>query len=341
MTLLASGWANAPARTRLDGMEVHRTGRRFTFNLMAPYYYRKALADQHFDIMVEDLNKVPLYTPLWARHPLALIVHHLFGRTAFQEASLPVALATVGLERPLGRIYREVPVMAVSQSTADDLVRRGLHRDRIRVVPNGVDLTFYSPAEGSRFARPTLLYLGRLKRYKRIDLILRVVARLRDRIRLRCVIAGSGDHAAPLRALVTELGLADTVEMPGRVSDEEKRRLFRGAWVHLLTSPKEGWGITNLEAAACGTPTVASDSPGLRDSVVDGETGYLVPHGDMELLTERVARILESQPLRDRLGAGARAFAERFTWDRTADGTLAVLEAGLGVDGRANPTEVD
>ncbi|HEX6941195.1 MAG TPA: glycosyltransferase family 4 protein [Longimicrobiales bacterium] len=322
VTLLASGWRGAAPREEVDGLDVHRVGGRHTFNVAAPWYYRAALRDQGFDLVVEDLNKVPLFTPWWGRFPLVLLVHHLFGRTAFDEASFPIALATWLFERPLARVYREVPVEAVSPSTAEDLERRGFRRDRIVVIPNGVALDALGPADEPRFERPTLLYLGRLKRYKRIDLIIRSVALLRERgCGARLIIAGRGDHEPALRRLVAELGVEDAVELVGFVSEEEKRRLFRKAWVHVLTSSKEGWGITNLEAAACGTPTVASDSPGLRDSVVDGETGFLVPHGDVAALADALERVLSSAELRDRLGRGARRFAERFDWERAAQRT--------------------
>jgi glycosyltransferase involved in cell wall biosynthesis len=115
------------------------------------------------------------------------------------------------------------------------------------------------------------------------------------------------------------------VEFRGFVSEDEKLELFRRAWVHVLTSPKEGWGITNLEAAACGTPTVASDSPGLRDSVLEGETGFLVPHGDVARLAGRIRALVQEPELRERLGRTAHAFAQRFTWDRAAEETEAFL----------------
>lgn len=325
--LLASGWEGASARETVDGIEVHRTGGRLSFGLAAPCYYRRHLRAEAFDVVVEDLNKVPLFTPYWVRQPLALLVHHLFGRTAFEEASVPIAAATWLLERPLARVYRGVPTVAVSRSTADDLVARGFEAGEIEVIPNGVDLAFYRPDPGEpRFPGPTLLYLGRLKRYKRVDLIIRALAILRDRgVAARLIVAGQGDHAGALEALVDELELSDRVEFPGYVSERQKRRYFRGAWVHLLTSPKEGWGITNLEAAACATPTIASDSPGLRDSVVDGETGFLVPHGDVEAIAARLEELLEDDRLRERLGAQARTFAEGFSWDAAADRTEAYL----------------
>jgi glycosyltransferase involved in cell wall biosynthesis len=101
----------------------------------------------------------------------------------------------------------------------------------------------------------------------------------------------------------------------------EKLALLRRAWGLVLASPKEGWGITNLEAAACATPVVASDSPGIRESVRNGETGFLVPHGDVTAMTSALSTIAASPALVRRLGERARRFAEGFTWDRAADET--------------------
>jgi len=332
VSALVSGWPGAPARACLDGLDVHRTGGRHTFSLAAPQYYLRHLRKAGFDVVVEDLNKVPVFSPVWAGKPVVLLVHHLFGATAFQEASLPFAAATWALERPLPWCYRGMPVQAVSESTAQDLSRRGFRRERIRVIENGVDLDFYTPApDVPRFPEPTALYLGRLQRYKRVDLIVRAAARLRDEgLAFRLVVAGQGAASSELRSLRDRLGLENVVDFPGYVSDMDKRTLFRRAWVHTLTSPKEGWGISNLEAAACGTATVASDSPGLRDSVVDEQTGYLVPHGDVAALAERLGFLLASSELRDRLGHGARRFAEQFTWQRAASATEAHLESVLG-----------
>lgn len=321
VALLASGWPGAPRRAELDGIEVHRTGGRYTFSLAAPAYYGRSLAGTSWDVVVEDLNKVPLFTPFWTTAPVALLVHHLFGTTAFREASLPVAAATWLLERPVPRVFHRTPTVAVSASTRDDLVARGMDRSRIEVIPNGMDLATLTPLGPSdRYPEPTLLYLGRLKRYKGVDLVLRALAHLRrGGLPARLLVGGKGEHEGALRALAAELGIAEAVRFLGFVSEEEKRDLFRRSWVHVLASPKEGWGISNLEAAACGTPTVASDAPGLRDSVVDGTTGFLVPHGDVPRLAGAVARILGDPALRERLGRQARSFAEGFSWEASAD----------------------
>ena len=329
VTLLCSAWPRAATTTNIAGIEVHRTGGRHTLALAAPGYYRRHLRDREFDVVVEDLNKVPFFSPWWVDAPVVLVVHHLFGTTAFREASLPVAAATWLLEMPIPRVFSDVPTAVVSQSTAQDLVRRGLHRDLMEIIPNGVDLETLTPGHPEdRFEEPTLLYLGRLKRYKRVDLVMQAVATLAERgVPCRLLVAGQGDHRDRLEALRAPLALEDRVEFLGFVSETEKVELLRQSWVHVLTSPKEGWGIANLEAAACGTPTVASDSPGLRDSVVDGRTGYLVPHGDVGRLADRIAELLKSEELRSRMGERGREFAEGFSWDASARVMEQFLEA--------------
>lgn len=337
VTLLCSGWPGCAPRAELDGIDVHRVGRRYTFSLHARRAWRRL--DGPFDVIVEDLNKVPLFTPRWSDVPVVLLVHHLFGLTAFQEANPLVAAATWLLERPVPRVFDDVPVVAVSESTADDLAARGLDRDRITVVPNGIDVGLYTPLPPGedRFPEPSLLFMGRIKRYKRIDLVLDAVALLTERgldIRLR--VAGKGDHLGALRNHADRRGIGDRVEFLGFVTQARKVELLRRSWVHVLASPKEGWGISNLEAAACGTPSVASDSPGLRESVVDGQTGLLVPHGDVERLADAMETLFSEGDMREDMGRRARVFAEGFSWDTSARRILGVL--GKVVAGAERPT---
>ncbi|MDT8369314.1 MAG: glycosyltransferase family 4 protein [Longimicrobiales bacterium] len=331
VVVLCSGFDDAPRVTELDGIEVHRTGGRYTFALHARRAFERDLRARDFDVIVEDLNKVPLFTPRWRAAPVVPLVHHLFGWTAFREASVPVAAATVLLERPIPRVFRGLPTVAVSESTRDDLVRRGLRRDDIEVIPNGIDLERYTPG-GEKSATPTLLYIGRLKRYKGIDLVLRAVRRLvDDGVDLRLRIAGRGDDLGRLRALTRRLDLGNHVEFPGFVTEETKLELLRTSWVHVLTSPKEGWGISNIEAAACGTPSVVSDAPGLRESVRDGVTGFLVPHGDIGALARRLATLIEDAPLRLALGEASIAWASRFSWEVSTERWETLLARPTGV----------
>jgi glycosyltransferase involved in cell wall biosynthesis len=327
VTLLCSGFPGARAVDEADGMRIHRTGGRHSFTLAAAPYYRRHLARERFDVVIEDLNKVPLFTPWWVRSPLVLLVHHLFGSTAFREASAPFAAATWLLERPIPLVYRGLPAQAVSESSRDDLVERGLRREDVRVIHNGVDVEFFRPdASVPRAAEPTFLSVGRLKKYKRIDHAIEAVAALKSRGRpVRLLVAGKGDDEPRLRAAVEALGVAELVRFEGFVTEARKRDLMRAAWATVQPSPKEGWGITNVEAAACGTPTVASDSPGLRESVVHGKTGFLYPHGDIAALADALERLAGDSAEVARLGEGAHRFARGFTWERAADLTEAHL----------------
>jgi glycosyltransferase involved in cell wall biosynthesis len=325
IALLCGGWPGAEPRVRLDGIDVHRVGTRYTFELEARRYYRHVLAGAGYDVLVEDINKVPLYTPRWGARRVMALVPHLFGTTAFQEVAFPMAAMVWAMERPLVRVYRDVPFEAISESTAADLAARGIPRSHIRVIYPGIDSETYTPDPSARSPEPLFVYLGRLKRYKRVDLIIRAFARLRSPT-ARLVIAGTGDYRLDLEALARSLDLGERVRFLGFVDDSRKLALLREAWALAFTSPKEGWGITNFEAAACATPVIASDSPGLRESVRDGETGFLVPHGDVAAISAAMARIAAEPELVASLGARARTFAERFTWEAAAQQTEEHLE---------------
>jgi len=332
VTALVSGWAGCEPRARLDGIDVHRAGRRYTFSIAGPRFFRRRLADRPFDVVVEDLNKVPVFARYWVDAPVVLLAHHLFGTTAFQAGPVPLAAATWLLERPIPRVFHDTPTVAVSESTRDDLVARGLPRPNIVVIPNGIELDRYTPhPDGRRAERPTLLFLGRLKKYKRVDLVIEAVARLRDEgIDVELLVGGAGDQMENLRGLSARLRVDDRVDFLGFVTEERKLELLRTSWLHVLTSPKEGWGISNLEAAACGTPTVASDAPGLRESVLDGETGLLVPHGDVGAVATAVATLISDDARREAMGVAARAFAERYSWDASAGAFEALFRRVVG-----------
>ena len=321
VTVLASGWKGCDPRAELDGIEVHRTGARYTFSLAAALYFRRELADRPYDVVVEDLNKVPLFTRYWTGIPVVALVHHLFGTTAFQEAGFPLAAATWLLERPIPLVFRTTPMVAVSASTREDLVRRGLDTSRIEVIPNGIDLEHYTPhPEGLRTPEPSLLFLGRLKKYKGVELLVRAVAVLAsDGLGVTLLVGGSGNDRPRLEKIARDLGVKDSVHFLGFVKEEEKLELFRTSWLHALTSPNEGWGISIMEANACGTPSVASAAPGLRESVVDGETGLLVPHGDVRSLADSIAALLNNEERRHTMGRAARRFAEQYSWEASAD----------------------
>ena len=333
--LVASGWPGASSEAELDGMRVRRYGGRYTFALAARGAVRRLLSAGSYDVVVEDINKLPLFLAGLTGTPLCALVPHLFGTTAFREASWPVAAVVWAAERLIPRAYRRAWFHAISESTRDDLARRGVPRERIEVIHPGVDAAWYTPDPAlSRTREPTFLYVGRLKRYKGVEIALRALAVARQtRADVFLDVAGQGDDRERLERLARRLGLGSAACFLGFVSDEEKRRLLRRSWGVVLASPKEGWGISNVEAAACGTPALASDSPGLRESVRHGETGFLVPHGDVRALADRMLALAADPGLVSRLGVAARAFAERLSWERAAEATEAHLHRVIARSG--------
>lgn len=324
VTLLCGGWPGCPPRAVLDGIQVHRVGTRQSFPFKARAYWNRHVDEWRPDVLVEDINKVPLYTPRWGSVPVVALVPHLFGPTAFRELSIPLASAVWLAERPLPWMYHGVPFEAISESTRDDLVDRGIPAESIAVIFPGIDTSQYTPDTTVRADRPTFAYLGRLQRYKGVDLVIRAFAesKLPEAV---LEIAGAGNFRESLEQLAHELGVSDRVRFLGRIDETGKQALLRRAWAMAFASPKEGWGITNLEAAASGTPVIASNSPGIRESVLHEVTGYLVRHGDTVAMAQAMRRLAQDRSLVERLGVAARQFATRFTWERAAAHTEAHL----------------
>jgi glycosyltransferase involved in cell wall biosynthesis len=328
VTLICSGWTGADASRNIDGVEVRRFGGRHSFALLGRGAVRRVLSQCSYDVVVEDINKLPLYLATMTRRPCYVIVPHLFGTTAFREATLPIATLVWLAERPIPRVYRRAAFHAISDSTREDLIRRGVPAPSVRVIFPGVDADWFRPDETvPRFEVPTFVYVGRLKRYKGVDTVLQAVALLREEgLDVRLQIAGKGDDQSRLEQIASDLDLGGSVSFLGFVTEAEKRTLLRRAWALVFPSVKEGWGIANVEASACGTPTIASNSPGLRESVVDGETGILVPHRDRRALADAMKRISSGPETVAAFGRSGRHFAESLSWDSATEQTEAHIQ---------------
>ncbi len=336
VTWLAAGFPGLPAEEERDGIRILRRGSWWNANHALPAAYRRELSGERFDAVIEDINKLPFLAPRWAKAPVLAVVPHLFGTTVFAETDPLQGLYVLAHEALIPLVYRDTPFLAISGSTRDDLVARGLPADHVSVVHCGLDHARYRPA-AAKAAQPTVVFLGRLRRYKGVDTLLDAFARVVGAVpEARLDIVGDGPYRGALEARAARLGLLGAgdggprVRFRGFVPAEEKVALLSAAHVSVCPSPKEGWGLTVVESNACGTAVVASRSPGLVDSVQDGVSGLLVPHGDAVALGEAVGRILGDPALRARLEAGGREWAATFTWDRCADEARAVLERALG-----------
>lgn len=340
VTLVSSGFRGGASRLEREGLRIRRVGGRLSFALRAPGAARRLIRDGGFDLVVEDLNKVPLFVPRWTTLPTVVLAHHLWGRVAFGAAGPGVAAATVLLEAAIGPAYRRARFVAVSPSTRHDLIRRGVAPDRVTVIPNAVDQVEGPPTQAGRFTRPTFVYLGRLQAYKRVGTLLTAARELSDEgHRFRMLIAGRGPEERRLRADAARLGLSDTVEFAGFLPEAEKAGFFALAWANVLMSRKEGWGLTVLEAAAVGTPSVVASAPGLMDAVAHLDTGLWVPHHHLPTLTDALRFLILNPGEVERMGSRARTRASGLSHDEAADRLESLLlEAAAPACRRGRPS---
>ena len=328
VTWLATAFPGAAAEDEHKGMRVLRRGSWWNFNFIVPGVLAREFTGAHApELIVEDINKVPCFTPWLTRAPVAVIVPHLFGGTVLREANLLVAAYVLLLESLIPFAYARCRFLVISESTRDDLVARGIARERVTVVHCGLDHERYrvDPAT-TKAPRPTLAFVGRLRRYKGLDWVMRSLPGVLARVpEARLEVIGDGPYADALKTEARRRGVSHAVDFLGFLPGAEKVKRLQAAWALLQPSPKEGWGLTVVEAAACGTAVVASDAPGLRDSVRRDETGMLVPFGDTVGLSEALVRVLTDKALRERLGRAGPEWAARFRWDDCGRRSMAAL----------------
>lgn len=317
-TLLTSGFRGALPAEEADGYRIVRGGHEYDFNLVVPFLLRRTAAQAPPDVVLDDINKIPFYSPLFSRAPVLAVIPHLMGRAVFHEVNPLLAAAVYALEQPVRHVYRRCHFEVISESTREDLVARGFPAERITVVHCGVDRAVYNvDARARKAPQPRLVYVGRIKRYKSVEHAIRALATVRRRVPdCTLSIIGDGDGLDGLRALAARLGLDGAVEFAGFVPTVEKVRRLQEAHVAVNPSVREGWGLTNVEANACGTVCVAADAPGLRDSVLDGRTGFLYAYGDVDAMAERIVQLLTDSALRERMETEALAWAASLTWER-------------------------
>ncbi len=319
VTWISARDAGAAAEERRGNLRLLRTGNKLTANFTSARAALQLAKTDPVDLFIENLCKIPFFLPAYTDAAVLPIVLHLFGETVFQEAN-PLLASYVWLyERFIPRVYRGKPFVALSESTARDLERRGVESRWVDVVPPGLELDRFSGGDERAAREPVVLYVGRLKRYKQIDIVLRAFASVRPSLPdVTMEVLGKGDDRPRLERVAAELGIADSVVFRGFVSEEEKIERMHAARVVVYPSPKEGWGISTTEAAACGTPVIASDSDGLRDAVRHGETGFLVEHADVDAWAAQLRALLTDEALHERISGAARASSREFDWDSRA-----------------------
>ena len=280
-------------------------------------------ADGDADALIEIWNGMPFLSPLWWRKkPYNVWLHHVHASMWTMMLGKVGHLGILLEERIAPRFYRNVQMVTLSQSSQDELVDLGFARDRVAIVPPGIDQVF-SPG-GQKSDHPKVVAVGRLAPVKRFHLLIDAVVGLRDLVPdIELVIVGDGPRRDVLEQQIRVAGAEGYVRLAGRISEQELIDHYRSAWVLSSASEREGWGMTITEAAACGTPAVVTRISGHTDAVVDGQTGLLA--ADVAELADQLRRVLTDDALRASLSETAVVHAGHFSWEATALATFELL----------------
>ena len=318
VTIFCGNDSHSPRNETIGGVEIVRRGGFYFVYFWAFIYYAFRFRGK-FDMIIDCENGIPFFTPLYAKEPVYCLMHHVHQEVFRMSLNWYLSAIACFMEKGLmPAVYRNIPFITVSESSKNGIESLGLGRAGVDVVNPGIDLKQLMP--GKKSEKPTILYLGRLKAYKSIDILMRAFQIIsKKNLDVSLIIAGSGEEEESLKKLAKELDLDERrVRFAGKVPEREKISLLQKAWVLVNPSFMEGWGIVSIEAGACGTPVVASDVPGLRDSVKNFETGYLACYGDSKSFADCIGKIVCDKKIRNRLGIEARKWAENFDWSRSS-----------------------
>lgn len=317
VTQFCSNGTSRPLNEKIDGVQIIRRGGFYTVYLWAFIYYFLKFRNK-FDVILDCENGVPFFTPFYAKEPKFLLIHHVHQQVFKDSLKFPLSHIAQFLEAKLMPfIYRNVQVVTVSPSSKNEILKHKLTNLEPQIVYNGVNLDKFKPGEKSN--QPLILYLGRIKYYKSLHILLKSAKEvLQQELKTKIVIAGDGEEKDKLIKYASRLKILDQVKFLGKVTEDEKIKLLQKAWVLVNPSSMEGWGITTIEANACGTPAIASDVPGLCDSVENSLTGVLIPYGNCKVFANKMLELILNKEFRENLSENSIKWANQFSWEKSA-----------------------
>ncbi len=320
VTLVAHAFQGAPEREVIDGIKIIRHGNKYLFDKQFKRFYKTKLKNENYDLVVDDISKIPLGTPHYVNKPLVGIIHHIHGNSLYQEIPAPMAYYIIAKEKKIPEIYRDTPIFAVSPSTRNELILMGCSPEKIDLLYNAVNHELFDNIHVEKSEHPTIAYIGRIKKYKQLEKIIDTLDLLITEFpNLELRIGGKGDHLKELTEYVEKKKLTEHVTFLGFLTEKEKAEELGKAWVFVTLPAKEGWGITVIEANAMGTPVVGADVEGLRDSIVDRETGLLVSSNDKTEVAKKIISLIEDEEFRNKLGENAKKWADKFKWENSSE----------------------
>ncbi len=326
VTIFSGSDGKSGRHEKIDGVRIVRHGGFYLVYFWAYVYYSLRLRGR-YDIIIDSENGLPFFTPIYAKEKVFLLIHHVHQEVFRKSLIPPFSWIAQFLEkRVMPLVYRKTDVLTVSPSSKAEIIAHRLTQRDPHIVYNGVNLKHFKPGKKSK--DPMILYLGRLTTAKSVDiLILSAQKIIKSMPRVKVVIAGDGPCRKSLMRLVKKLKLENSITFAGKVSEDQKLSLYQQAWVFVNPSLIEGWGITTIEANACGTPVVASNVAGLRDAVDNNHSGFLVPYGNIAEFKRSIIKLLTSSALRNQMSRESIAWAKKYDWSKSASHLLRVISA--------------
>ena len=341
VTVFCGNDGKCSRKETIDGVQIIRRGGFYTVYFWAVIYYLLRLRGR-FDIIIDSENGIPFFTPLFVDRPKVLLIHHIHQDNIIFQGRLPLPIAQFAMfleSRLMPLVYHNQKIITVSESSKKDIASIGFSRpEDITIINPGITPEQYV-RRAPKTKYPSFVYLGRIRPYKNIDVAIRAFVHVvRGYPNAKLNIVGEGEGIKELRRLIEDLNLAQNVFFLGRISESHKVQLLGQSWAMLQPSSFEGWGITVIEANACGTPAIASDVIGLRDSVRHDQTGILVPPLDPDPLANAI-KLLISNPARLRmLSQNSLAWSTNFNWKDQSQKFLEVVRAHLDGKNIYSPT---
>lgn len=333
----SSGFKNCERKEKIGGILFYRFGCQYLGVQMAAFFWYLFGKHERFDIVVDQFHGTPFFTPIFVRRPKLAFIHEVakevWSLNPWPKPFywLPAFLGPVFEPLVFKLFYKKIPFMTVSESTKQDLVSWGIPAQNITVIHNGVTIPSTLNPQPLTIKRPKVaLYLGALSRDKGIEDALKVFSQVsREDKSWRFWVVGKGDETMRkfLISYARKLGIDKNVKFWGYVSEKKKFELLAKAHVLVNPSYHEGWGLVNIEANAVGTPVVAYDVPGCRDSVRSGETGILVKKGDFKKLAQEILTLVNDRERYERLSQNAIKWSKKFTWEKAVKKSLELIES--------------
>ena len=315
-----------PGEETIDGVRHVRRGGRYGVYAAAYRWLRRERPQ--YDVLIDHINTIPFFTPLYERKNVVALVPQLARDVWWYEA--PMGLAGLGVvsERLYHAWYRTMPAITISESSKRDLRQFGW-KGAIEVIAMPAPPVMDDVTTASKNETPVLIYVGRLTPSKRVEHAIAAFARIRSRMpNAELWIVGRADDERYHRRLVQAASKVPGVSFFGRLSEEERQERLGAAHMLLLTSVREGWGLVVTEANSAGTPAAGYDVPGIHDSIKPGQ-GILTPPGDPVALGDAVADVLIDPAKIAAMSQRARDDAKQYDWDRTYDEFVRALKTLL------------